>query len=208
MFTGLIKDIGTIENIAITGAGRRLVINTSLAAESNIGDSIAVNGVCLTVTDKSGITFTVDAVSETIERSTLGRIVKGNKVNLEPALQANGRLDGHFVQGHVDGVAVVTALQSRAPGLWLNLELPQDLNKLCVEKGSIAIDGISLTIAEIKGKEIAVAVIPHTTKETIIQTYKNGTRVNIEVDIIGKYLYKFVNQKSDLSMDKMKSWGY
>ncbi len=211
MFTGLIERVGHIDRLHPMGGGRRLSIRApDMAAEVNPGDSVAVNGACLTRVGGEGSVVVVEAVAETLNRTTLGSLQVGDPVNLERSLRAEGRLDGHFVQGHIDGTGRVVGLETRDPGLWLEVELSADLTDMCVEKGSIALDGISLTIASLSRDRISVAVIPHTIEHTTLKTLSIGHRMNIEVDILGKYVKKFTSGQnhSGLSLSSLKDWGY
>lgn len=212
MFTGLIEELGRIEAIEPAGGGKRLVIAAEvIPAGLAAGDSVAVNGVCLTVVACGAAGFTAEAVSETLARSTLGSLHSGENVNLERALLATGRFGGHFVQGHVDGVGEVIALQPRDPGYWLQVKVPDALLPLMVEKGSVAIDGVSLTIAAVEGERISVALIPHSARQTTLGLKGRGDLVNIESDIIGKYVKRLLEGRPDkkpLTGEMLHEWGY
>ncbi|MBN2412358.1 riboflavin synthase [candidate division KSB1 bacterium] len=212
MFTGLVEETGTIQSLEKKGDGYLIIIKACYVLDDlNIGDSIAVNGVCLTVVEKDGNSFSVEAVEETIQRSALARLTVNQPVNLERALKANSRLGGHFVQGHVDGIGEVISLQKKAPGYWLNIKVSQELLKYLVPKGSIAVNGTSLTIADIDGEIVSIAIIPHTAQATTITNLKTGTKVNIEADILGKYIYKFLhpNTKSkELDIERLNQLGF
>ncbi len=212
MFTGLIEELGRIEAIEPVGGGKRLAIAAVLVpAGLTPGDSVAVNGVCLTVVACNSAGFTAEAVTETLERSTLASLRAGESVNLERALAASGRFGGHFVQGHVDGVGEVIALQPRAPGYWLQVKVPDALLPLMVEKGSIAIDGVSLTIAALEGETVSVALIPHSARQTTLGQKRRGDQVNIESDIIGKYVQRLLEGrpgKKPLTGEMLHEWGY
>lgn len=191
MFTGLIERVGTIETIEEIGDSRRLVIGVQddlWLNDAQIGESISVNGVCLTVIEYSNRTFAVEAVEETMRRTNLGRLAEGSRVNLERALLASARLGGHIVQGHVDGVGSVVASRTEGEGWWITFEPPFALMKFIVEKGSICIDGISLTVANAAYNRFSVALIPHTREITTAQNWDEGAQVNLEVDIIAKYV--------------------
>lgn len=208
MFTGIIEAVGTVRNI---GAGRLRFEAPAVATRLAIGDSVAVNGVCLTVVACNSAGFTAEAVTETLERSTLASLRAGESVNLERALAASGRFGGHFVQGHVDGVGEVIALQPRAPGYWLQVKVPDALLPLMVEKGSIAIDGVSLTIAALEGETVSVALIPHSARQTTLGQKRRGDQVNIESDIIGKYVQRLLEgrpEKKPLTGEMLHEWGY
>ena len=191
MFTGLIERVGTIETIEEIGDSRRLVIGVQddlWLNDAQMGESISVSGVCLTVIEYSNRAFAVEAVEETMRRTNLGRLAKGSRVNLERALLANARLGGHIVQGHVDGVGSVVASRTEGEGWWITFEPPFALMKFIVEKGSICIDGISLTVANAAYNRFSVALIPHTREMTTAQNWDEGAQVNLEVDIIAKYV--------------------
>ncbi|HPG38481.1 MAG TPA: riboflavin synthase [bacterium] len=212
MFTGLVEEIGFIHSLQRQGDGYLVGIQASLVVNDlHTGDSVAVNGVCLTVTACNEKSFIVQAVGETVLRSTMSGWTVNMPVNLERALPAQGRLGGHFVQGHVDGVAEVVSFTNTAAGFWLLLHMPDELNKFLVSKGSLAVNGVSLTIAEIKNNKVAIAVIPHTAAQTTLKQLKSGDMVNIETDIIGKYIYKLMQPYSaqdNLTMDKLGGYGF
>jgi riboflavin synthase len=197
MFTGLIEFVGRVERVADEGGVRRLKIGAprDIVAGLRVGDSIAVSGVCLTAERVDGKGFEATAVGETLARTTLGALVAGDGVNLETPVTAARVFGGHIVQGHVDGVGRVTAWEHDANGGTLQVALPPKVYELCVEKGSIAIDGVSLTIASMcGGGEIGVAIVPHTVGATTIGAYRAGTRVNVEADVIAKYVQEFVRR--------------
>jgi riboflavin synthase len=212
MFTGLIEEIGTLGSIAQIQSGRRFeIIADSLIADLAVGDSISIDGVCLTVIGKTRNLFFVEAVGETLSRSTLSTAQAGQLVNLERALKANGRLDGHFVQGHVDGVGKILSIDASDPGFWLKVQVPDAIADFFVEKGSIAIDGISLTLAEVRRDVVGMAIIPHTASHTTIGRKKAGNFVNVEVDILCKYVRKHLLLYQDseiISLNKLKKWGF
>lgn len=212
MFTGLVEEIGSIHFIEKQGEGARFYIHADLVLnDMKIGDSIAVNGVCLTVVYKNLEGFAVDTVEETLVRSTLGSLKAYSHVNLERALKADSRLGGHFVQGHVDGMGKVVSIEPGKPGYWLKIRMDNDLAKYFIEKGSIAIDGVSLTIAQIEGQVVSLALIPHTLKVTTIGELYSGDRVNIEVDILGKYIYKYLHpdeKPGSITFKKLAEYGY
>ncbi len=191
MFTGLIERIGTIEKLEEVGESRRLTIGVeddAWLSDAQIGESISVNGVCLTVIEYSKRTFVVEAVEETMRRTTLGRQKVGSRVNLERALLATARLGGHIVQGHVDGVGTVVGSRVEGEGWWTTFEPPFAVMKFIVEKGSICIDGVSLTVANAAYNRFSVALIPHTRDVTTANNWDEGAQVNLEVDIIAKYV--------------------
>ncbi len=193
MFTGLIEEVGTVSELRKTSKEARLTVECNrIAGETAIGDSISVNGVCLTVIEILGNKLTFDVSSETLKRTNIGSLKSGDKVNLERALQVGGRLGGHIVQGHIDTTTKITAIKREQKGFIFQFQLPQDFKHLIVEKGSIAIDGVSLTIANVKSSSFSVAVIPHTYENTNLRFRKPGDKVNVELDIIGKYVEALV----------------
>ncbi len=189
MFTGIIEELGTV-----ISAGTRLVIECrTVLSDASEGSSIAVNGVCLTALDLTAQSFAADLAPETLSRTNLGDLVPGARVNLERPVTPVTRLSGHIVQGHIDATAVLTALDQRTDGnWWLKLQIPAALDRYLVHKGSIAIDGISLTIAALDGPELGVAIIPHTYTHTTLRQAKPGTRLNIEVDVLAKHVEKLL----------------
>ena len=197
MFTGLIEEIGTVESVRPLASGREIRIRASrVLADLSPEDSISVNGACLTVTRTETNFFESTAVLETLQRSTLGRLVPGQRVNLERALKVGDRLGGHFVQGHVDGVGKIISLVPQGMGRLFEVEIPAPLSRYTIEKGSIAIDGISLTIARLKGNRLTVSVIPYTLEHTTLGLTRPGTEVNVEVDVLGKYVERFFGKAS------------
>lgn len=192
MFTGLVQDVGTVRRAQ--RASDRVVFHietTRIEAGSlELGESIAINGVCLTVTERQAASFEVLAGAETLARTTLGQIRASSRVNLERALRAGDRLGGHFVQGHVDGVGTIAARRDRGANLEIDIRAPAELARYCIEKGSIAIDGISLTLNRVVGTMLSVALIPHTVAETTLGESRPGDPVNLEVDMIAKYVEK------------------
>lgn len=193
MFTGLVADLGSVAVVAATGDGVRLTLRTSLAGDVGEGDSVAVDGVCLTATAVDGDGFDTDVMHETLRRSTLGAAVAGARVNLELALRAADRLGGHIVQGHVDGIATVAAVREDGFARVLTI-VPEDLALLryVVQKGSIAVAGISLTVARIDENGFDVSLIPETLARTNLGAIESGTRVNLEVDLLAKYVEKLL----------------
>ena len=193
MFTGIVRERGRV--LAATGDddARRLVLDPrSLADAAAIGDSVSVDGVCLTVADVDGGRLAFDAVPETLERSTLGRLEPGDEVNLEPALRAGEPLGGHIVQGHVDAVGTVRATTAEGEGRRLWIDAPPDVLRLCVEKGSIAVHGVSLTVAELDGQGFAVALVPHTLATTTLGSLAAGAAVNLEADVLAKHVERLL----------------
>ncbi|MDX9757928.1 MAG: riboflavin synthase [Bacteroidota bacterium] len=193
MFTGLIEEVGTLRAVQQLGNGRRFDIAASSVLDGTaVGDSIAVNGVCLTVTRYTRERFTVEAVEETVRKSTLGEFSVGDSVNLERALRADGKLGGHFVQGHVDFATTLVAIERRAESWMVAFSFPAEAAPFIIPMGSISIDGVSLTVAERSDDAFRVSVIPHTWNATLFRTYGRGRRVNIELDMIGKYVVNYL----------------
>ncbi|MBK5220698.1 MAG: riboflavin synthase [Thermoleophilia bacterium] len=192
MFTGLIQDVGTIERLDADGAGARLRIATALGAEIRLGDSVAVNGVCLTATAADDTGFETEAMNQTLEVTALGAVEAGGKVNLELAMRASDRLGGHIVQGHVDGVG--TVLETREDGFArrLRVSLPPELVRYAIDKGSIALAGVSLTVAELGDDWIEVSLIPETLERTTLGELQAGSKLNVECDMVAKYVERLL----------------
>ena len=194
MFTGLVADLGTVAEVHATTDGVRMAIESPLAAELAEGDSIAVNGVCLTAVGLCGDRFGADVMHETLRRSSLGEVRAGTRVNLELALQAHARLGGHIMQGHVDGVGAIAATREDGFARVVTIATEPDLLRYVVEKGSIAVDGVSLTVARVAEDEFDVSLIPETLQRTNLGDARVGTPVNLEVDILAKYVEKLVTR--------------
>jgi riboflavin synthase len=192
VFTGLVQDLGTVTAVDATDEGVRLVVSTSLAGELSEGDSVAVNGVCLTATAIADDVFRADVMNESLRRTSLGDAEPGVNVNLELPLRAADRLGGHFVQGHVDGVAAVRDVRDDGFARVVTFDAPARLLRYMVEKGSIAVDGVSLTIAAVDDASFSVSLIPETLERTTLGAAAYGRRVNIEVDVLAKYVEKLV----------------
>lgn len=193
MFTGIIEELGTIKNISIQGNSGQIAIKAGKVLEgTKIGDSIAVNGICLTVISLQQDGFTADVMAETVRRSSLNTARKGDMVNLERAMAADGRFGGHIVSGHIDGTGKITAYRKEENAVWVTVETTKKILQLIMEKGSICIDGISLTVAAVNDINFQVSVIPHTGKETTLLKKKQGDLVNLENDIVGKYIQRFM----------------
>jgi riboflavin synthase len=196
MFTGIIEELGTVIALTQQSAGARLVVGCrAVLQDATEGASIAVNGTCLTAVELAADRFAADLAPETLARTNLGQLRSGSPVNLERPLRANARLDGHFVLGHVDGTAQLIALEALGnDNWWLRIRVPTDLERYIVEKGSLAVDGISLTVAEIKDAEVVFTIIPHTYRHTTLHGYRAGARLNVEVDILAKHLEKLIGK--------------
>ena len=194
MFTGLIQAIGKISAIEKSGADQRIEIYSEKLdfAKVKIGDSISVNGVCLTVTDLGDRRFSVDVSGETLSCTTMGELGTGHEVNLEQSLTPSSRLGGHFVSGHVDGVGLIEARREAGRSIRFTVSAPGALARYIAAKGSICMDGVSLTVNHVTGHKFDVNIIPHTLQETIIKHYKAGSRVNLEVDLIARYLERLL----------------
>ncbi|OGP65799.1 MAG: riboflavin synthase subunit alpha [Deltaproteobacteria bacterium RBG_13_53_10] len=189
MFTGIVEDKGKVHMLEPRGQGKRLtIIFPSHLTDVQVGDSININGVCLTVIEKKGPMVRFDLSSETLEKSALGDLKESEEVNLERALRITDRLGGHIVTGHIDGVGVVTGRREERDFLQLRIRVPRALSKFVVQKGSIAIDGISLTVNEILDEEIGVTLVPYTLAKTTVSAKSVGDRVNVETDVLGKYV--------------------
>ncbi len=198
MFTGIVEEVGRITRIEQNGENRRITVAAENAArELKSGDSIAVSGVCLTALEIQPDSFCADLAPETWERTSFSRIREGALVNLELPMKADGRFGGHIVQGHVDGVGKLIALERIADSenWWLRVELPQDVEKHTVYKGSISIEGISLTVAKLEGRNCTVAIIPHTVEMTNLNSLRPGDPVNLEADLIAKYVEKMMTRE-------------
>ncbi len=193
MFSGIVEEMGRVRRLERRGtAGRLEVEAVQVLADTRIGDSIAVNGVCLTVTERGHGRFTVDLSPETLSRTTLGTLVPGARVNLERSLAVGGRLGGHFVQGHVDAVGTVRSVRSLGENRVMVFAAPPEVMRYVVVKGFIAVDGMSLTVVDRMRDGFSVAFIPHTLAHTVAGAYRVGTRVNLEADILGKYVERFL----------------
>lgn len=216
MFTGIIEGTGRVKAVIKKEEGARLEIVADFGLEqANVGDSIAVNGCCLTIVSRLGNTFWADLSPETLTKTTLGRLERGFAVNLERPLKIGERLGGHFIQGHVDGVGIVEEILQVGDTLNLALTFPPPLSRYIVEKGSIAVDGVSLTINQCDRDHFSVMIIPHTQLKTTLQQLRPGMCVNLEVDIIGKYVEKIrfldsaeYHQGSEVAKEFLKKHGF
>ncbi len=200
MFTGIVEETGIVRNIRKGAKSAVLTIEArKIFDDLKPGDSVATNGVCLTVTDRKNYSFTADVMNETLSRSSLGSLAIGSRVNLERALAANGRLGGHIVSGHIDGTGKIASIKKDDIAVWYTVKTTSKIMLYIIEKGSIAIDGISLTVAGVMKDSFLVSVIPHTAKETTLSEKKIGSTVNLENDIIGKYIEKFTRNNGGLT---------
>lgn len=214
MFTGIIEEVGKIKEISGSGSSRVLVIEAKkVLKDTKIGDSIAVNGVCLTVTRLGDNYFTADVMAETVRRSSLSQLVRGSQVNLERAMAADGRFGGHIVSGHVDATGEILDILPEENAIWYTVGTKPTALHYIVEKGSITIDGISLTVAYVDETCFKVSIIPHTRQETNLSTRKKGDIVNLECDIIGKYIEKLLmpveeEKSSKLTEEFLREHGF
>jgi riboflavin synthase len=194
MFTGLIEDVGEVERLQASKASAALIIRTKLPLRSIApGASIAVNGACLTAVDKTRGTLRFDLSSETLKRTSFQTLRAGSLVNLERSMRWRDRLGGHLVTGHIDGLGMVASIREKGEFTFLTFRVPASLGSLLVAKGSVAVDGISLTVNECTGRRFSVAIIPFTLQHTNLRARRVGDKVNVETDLIGKYVYKFMN---------------
>lgn len=225
MFTGIVEELGRIRQLKMSGNSGQIVINAHKVLEgTKIGDSIAVNGICLTVVSLESDCFTADVMAETIRRSSLKGSRPGDFVNLERAMAADGRFGGHMVSGHIDGTGTILSYRKEENAVWAAIAAKPEIMRLIVEKGSICIDGISLTVAAVSDSQFEVSVIPHTGEETTLLKRKPGDLVNLENDIVGKYVEKLLGLGgsgtdaagrsgtakggSKLSMEFLKEYGF
>jgi len=196
MFTGIVEQRGSVVSVETANGGMRLVLDTGTLPAIELGGSISVNGVCLTGVETGPGRVAVDVVKETLSRSTLAELQPGDPVNLERPMAANGRFDGHIVQGHVDGVGAIIAIEPEGSGRRLRLRIPDALSRYVIEKGSITVDGVSLTVAAVKGDEVEIALIPHSLQVTTLGLRAVGEKVNLEVDLVAKYVEKLLKAGS------------
>ncbi len=220
MFTGLIEEKGIIKNLDIKGSSGTISISCAeVLKDTKIGDSIAVDGICLTVTRLGVDFFEADVMAETVRRSSLKEKYRGSKVNLERAMPVYGRFGGHIVSGHIDGTGIVEDIRTEENAVWFSISAPNKILSHIIEKGSVAIDGISLTVAYIDDVKFKVSIIPHTIGETTLSERRRGDIVNLENDLIGKYVEKFINppskegdlesvKKSNIDLDFLKENGF
>ena len=194
MFTGIVEEIGTIKKVEKGAKSSKLTIEgAKIFDDLKLGDSVAVNGVCLTVTEYTKNTFTADVMNETLSRSNLGDLKNGSRVDLERAMAADGRFGGHIVSGHIDGTGRIVKTEKDDIAVWYTIAADKKIMKYIIEKGSVTIDGISLTVAKVTDTDFSVSIIPHTAKETVLGFKKAGDTVNLENDVVGKYIEHFLN---------------
>jgi riboflavin synthase len=214
MFTGIIEEVGRVRRVTNHKGNRGLTVSASqVAKELKKGDSIAVSGVCLTAVEITSKSFRADLAEETWNRTSFSRIRQGTLVNLELPMRADGRFGGHIVQGHVDGTGTFVALEKipDAEDFWLHIEIPSELTRYVIDKGSLCIEGISLTVAKIEGTRVTVAIIPHTVTMTNLKSLKRGDPVNLEVDMIAKYVEKMMKgepSKRSLTIEELVKRGF
>ena len=215
MFTGLVEEIGIVQSIVKTAKSAKIVIQASKVLDGvRLGDSISTNGVCLTVTEFHQNSFSVDVMAETMGRSNLHRLVSGDKVNLERALKVGDRLGGHIVSGHIDGMGTVASLEKEDNSVWITVAAKKEILKYIIQKGSIAIDGISLTVAYVDEDIFKVSIIPHTKEVTTLLSKKVDEVVNLECDMFGKYIEKMLIAreqppvKNSLDMNFLSEYGF
>lgn len=215
MFTGIIEEIGVLQNMKRGTNEYQLTLSAKKVLQDvKLGDSIAVNGVCLTVTSFTSEQFTVDVMPETVKATSLQSLARGSSVNLERAMAANGRFGGHFVQGHVDGVGTIIAKNQVSNAVYFWIETSAEMMRYIVPKGSVAIDGISLTVVEVKDNQFSISIIPHTITETILQFKQHGDGVNIECDMLAKYMERLLEKRVEhtsnngVTLDKLAENGY
>lgn len=212
MFTGIIEEIGIVKTVQRSGNNSFIRVEAKkILSDIHLGDSIAVNGVCLTVTKADGSIFQADVMNETLNRSSLGNLRTGSTVNLERAMPAYGRFGGHIVSGHIDGTGKIINIKNDGIAVWYTIEADNNIMRYIVEKGSIAIDGISLTVAKTDKNNFSVSIIPHTAVQTVLSSKKVGDIVNLENDIIGKYVERLmspVNKEGVMDMGFLSERGF
>ncbi len=213
MFTGLVQEVGKVIGLKAEGNGRVISISAPQSiADLKVDDSISINGVCQTVTGIHNDVFHVQAVDETMRKTTFGVLAEGSPVNLELAMRLNDRLGGHLVLGHVDGTGTIENITKESANWLITIRVSDEFLRYVIPVGSIAVDGVSLTVARLSGNQVTVAIIPHTYHQTIFHTYKSGTKVNIEFDLIGKYIERLIlsddPKHGSISLEKLRQWGY
>lgn len=203
MFTGIIEEVGSVASIRKGAHSCVLTVNASRVLEDvHLGDSIATNGVCLTVTSFTSHSFSADVMHETLNRSSLGSLHIGSPVNLERAMLAGGRFGGHIVSGHIDGVGTISSIKEDDNAVWYTVEAPSNILRYIIEKGSITLDGISLTVAKVTNSNFSVSIIPHTRAQTNLASKKVGDVLNLENDLVGKYVERFMLQPIAASQEQ------
>ena len=217
MFTGIVEELGEIVGIDRQGVSGSIRIRAKKVLEgTKVGDSIAVNGICLTVTSMQDGMFTADVMAEPIRRSSLAQAMAGDKVNLERAMAADGRFGGHIVSGHIDGTGTIRSYRREENAVWVTIETKPEILRLIVEKGSICIDGISLTVAGVTEDAFSVSIIPHTGEETTLLRHEPGAQVNLENDVVGKYVERLMSfagaesqtRNSGITMEFLQEYGF
>jgi riboflavin synthase len=194
VFTGIVRELGVVVEAEEAGGGRALVVRApETAARARVGDSVAIDGCCLTATAVDAGAIAFHAVPETIARTTLGDLGRDHEVNVEPAVRAGEELGGHYVQGHVDAVGRIQSVEAEGEGLRVFVEAPDDVLRYCVEKGSITVDGVSVTVAELAGDAFALALVPHTLTATTLSDLEPGQSVNLEADVLAKYVERLIS---------------
>ena len=212
MFTGLVEEIGTVVSVRGGGVYRRITVAAkTVVADTREGDSISIDGACQTVVALDPCGFTVEALAETLRKTTLSRLRTGHRVNLERAVTPSTRLGGHLVQGHVEGVATVSAVRRMGENVYLRLRLPSGLHRYCLAQGSIAVDGVSLTIADMNEHDVAINVIPTTWERTALADRAAGDGVNVETDVLARYVERLIQPQAatgGLTVAQLQKWGY
>lgn len=211
MFTGIVQEVGEIIQAEKGGGGVKLRVRAPITTrELNINDSVAINGVCQTVVAKTETDFSVEAVEETLGKTTLGRIPIMSRVHLELPVRLSDRLGGHFVLGHVDAVGILRSIEKQASSWLLSIEYPQEFSKYLIPVGSIAVDGISLTVASLQDRAFVVSIIPHTLQKTTLGNARIGQELNLEFDVLGKYVERLLQRHEgrELTWEKLTSWGF
>lgn len=197
MFTGIVEALGVVTDLIRDGDNMRLTIESAqIAPGLKLGDSIAINGTCLTAVELTATSFAADAVPETLAKTNLGDLVQGSQVNLERPMRADGRFDGHIVQGHVDSIGTVIGVDPEGDGRRFSIEVADSIRRYIVDKGSVTVDGVSLTVAALTERGFQIALIPHTLQVTILGQRQIGDRVNIEIDVIAKYVERLVGERT------------
>lgn len=211
MFTGIVEEVGEVLSVQKTEKRAKMIIHAKKILEnSRVGDSLNIDGVCQTITSISSLRFTVDSEAETLKKTTFGTFKRGRRVNLERSLTLNLPLGGHIVQGHVNGTGTLSEILKRDESIYLKVLLPHPLKYYCIREGSIALDGMSLTIADISSSDIIINIVPHTFQNTTLPYKRPKDTLNVEVDIIARYVRHFLDapQPGEVSMAMLKNWGY